>query len=69
MYPGQTEKFMKAFEKATKRQYGFLLVDLKPFTPDQERLKHEVTWPDECDYEAIKGSDNGQNYETIPDVI
>lgn len=40
MYPGHTEKFMKTFEKATKYPYGYLLVDLKPFTPDESRLNY-----------------------------
>lgn len=39
MYPGETEKFMKTFNKAMKNPYGYLLVDLKPFTPDDKRLK------------------------------
>jgi hypothetical protein len=39
MYPGNTEKILKPFAKATKYPYGYLLVDLKPFTPDNQRLK------------------------------
>ena len=46
MYPQNTEHFTKAFEKSTKYPYGFLLVDLKRFTPDQERLKYNVVWPE-----------------------
>ena len=44
MYPGQTEKFMKAFAKATKYPYGYLLVDLKPFTAEDDRLKFDFKW-------------------------
>ena len=40
MYPGHSEKFMTAFEKATKQPYGHLIVDLKPFTPEGQRLKY-----------------------------
>ena len=47
MYPGQSEKMMKMFEKATKKPYGYLLVDLKPFTPENDRLKSEVLWADQ----------------------
>ena len=47
MYPGRREIFMKMFNKATKQPYGYLLVDLKPFTPENERLKHRVMWQDD----------------------
>lgn len=47
MYPGNSEKFIKIFGKATKDPYGFLLVDLKPFTPENDRLKAVVTWADQ----------------------
>ena len=47
MYPGQSEKMMKMFEKATKKPYGYLLVALKPFTPENDRLKSEVPWADQ----------------------
>ena len=46
MYRQNTEQFTNTFEKATKHPYGFLFVDLKPFTLDQERLKCNVMWPD-----------------------
>lgn len=44
MYPGNIEKFQKAFAKATKQPYGYLLVDLKPFTPENDRLKCGIKW-------------------------
>jgi hypothetical protein len=39
MYPGNSEKLLKPFEKATKYPYGYLLVDLKPYTPEDQRIK------------------------------
>ena len=39
MYPRNIDKFMKLFVKATKYPYGYLLVDLKPFTHEDNRLK------------------------------
>jgi hypothetical protein len=39
MYPGQSDILLKQFAKATKYPYGHLLVDLKPFTPENQRLK------------------------------
>ncbi|WAQ96109.1 hypothetical protein MAR_028799 [Mya arenaria] len=40
MYPGHMDKFMHTFAKATKYPYGYLLVDLKPFTVENDRLKY-----------------------------
>ena len=54
MYPRNAELFMKAFGKATKYPYNFLLVDLKPFTPDHERLKCSVKW---CDSQNLPVKD------------
>jgi len=48
MYLGHSDKFMKTFAKATKNPYGYLLVDLKPFTPEDKRVKcieHYITQP------------------------
>ncbi|WAR09591.1 hypothetical protein MAR_034667 [Mya arenaria] len=33
MYPGHCDILLKQFAKATKHPYGYLVVDLKPFTP------------------------------------
>ena len=46
MFPNNTDKFMKCFEKATKRPYGFLLLDLKSFTPANQRLRYDIMWKD-----------------------
>ncbi|WAQ97388.1 LOW QUALITY PROTEIN: YMD3-like protein [Mya arenaria] len=42
MYPGHTDKCMNAFAKATKYPYGYLLVNLKPFTAEDDRLKYDL---------------------------
>ena len=47
MYPGKSEKMMKMFENATKKTYRYLLVDLKRFTSENDRLKSEVLWTDQ----------------------
>ena len=44
MYPRNTDKFLKAFEKATKWCYGYLLVDLKPFTNESDRMIYGLKW-------------------------
>ena len=42
MYPGQTNFFIKQYEEAVKRPFGYLLVDLKTTTPDNCRLRTNV---------------------------
>jgi hypothetical protein len=39
MYPGKAEVFMNQFHHATKDPYGYMLVDLKPHTPRECRLR------------------------------
>lgn len=39
MYPGKTKYFMEAYEDAVAPQYGYLLVDCSPTTPDEMRLR------------------------------
>ncbi|MCG8430075.1 MAG: hypothetical protein MJA29_02735 [Candidatus Omnitrophica bacterium] len=38
MYPGQAEKFMHAYSKATALPYGSLLIDCRSTTSDDQRL-------------------------------
>ena len=40
MYPGQNEKFLSTYRMATSKLFGYLLIDLKPDTPNDKRL-----WP------------------------
>ena len=40
MYPGQSEKFLSTYRMATSKPFGYLLIDLKPDTPNDKRL-----WP------------------------
>ena len=49
MYPGRSEIFMKTFTKATKQPYNPMIIDLKAFTPEHERLNAKVQWQDETD--------------------
>ena len=39
MYPNNWQLFLKTFHYATKEPYGYLLVDLKQDTADENRLK------------------------------
>ena len=40
MYPGQSEKFLSTYRMGTAKPFGYLLIDLKPDTPNDKRL-----WP------------------------
>ena len=42
MYPGQTAWFMKQYEDAVQRPFGYLFVDIKPTTHDSCRLRTNV---------------------------
>ena len=42
MYPKQTALFLKEYEEAVRRPYGYLFVDLKPTTPESCRLRTNV---------------------------
>ena len=39
MYPSHPKKFMIKYTEATKRPYGYLFIDLKQNTPEDDRLK------------------------------
>jgi len=42
MYPGRTDFFLKQYEEAVKRPYGYLLIDLITTTRDDCRLRTNV---------------------------
>ena len=46
IFPGKSNFLPKAFEKATKKPYSYLFVDLKAQTPEKIRLRGQI-FPDE----------------------
>lgn len=42
MYPGKSQFLVEAFEDATKDAYGYLMIDLKPSTPDTLRIRARI---------------------------
>lgn len=42
MYPGKWRAFLKAFEDATRKPHSYLLVDLRPDTPEACRLRAKI---------------------------
>lgn len=49
MYPTKTRFFVESFKDATQQPFGYLLVDLKPDTPEEYRLRTGV-FPGETSY-------------------
>ena len=48
MYPNRPQHFMAEYDRATRKPYGYLFVDLKQDTPDDQRLKTDLFEPP-CD--------------------
>ena len=44
MYPNRPQHFMAEYDMATRKPYGYLFVDLKQDTPDDQRLKLSTLW-------------------------
>ena len=75
MYPGQTDFFIKRYEQAVRRPFGYLLVDLKTATQDNCRLRtnalpgeerfDNVGVPDNISQEVLKYLKQ-QNLATAP---
>ena len=42
IYPSTSGMFMKRFEEATSRPYGYLIIDLKSSTSEQDRLQTDI---------------------------
>ena len=40
--PGRVQEFMRSYEDVTSRPHGYLMLDLKPTTDDQQRLPGEI---------------------------
>ena len=57
MYPGRTDFFLKQFEEAVRRPYGYLLIDLKTTTQDDCRLRTNVL-PEEEGFNQVAMEEN-----------
>ena len=56
-YPGSTDFFIKRYEEAVRRPFGYLLVDLKTTTQDNCRLRTNVL-PGEERFDNVGVPDN-----------
>ena len=53
MYPGNSKFMVEAFKDATSGPYGYLLIDMKPYTEDIYRLRTNI-FPGETHYVYIR---------------
>lgn len=42
MYPENSQHLLRHFKEATSKPYGYLLVDLKPTTPEHLRMRTDI---------------------------
>ena len=60
IYPSTSAIFMKRFEEATSRPYGYLVVDLKSSTSEQDRLRTDIF--ESSDQQAFEPPDEDTIY-------
>ena len=53
MYPGNSKYMVEAFKDATSGPYGYLLIDMKPYTEEAYRLRTNI-FPGETHYVYIR---------------
>ena len=71
IYPSTRAMFMKRFEETTSRPYGYLIIDLKSSTSEQDRLQtdifestdqHAFEPPDE---ETLSGDEDASSVDSL----
>ena len=53
MYPGSSKFLIESFGDATRKPYGYLLIDLKPDIEDRLRIRTQI-FPDETQIVYVK---------------
>ena len=53
MYPGHSKYMVEAFKDATSGPYGYLLIDMKPYTEETYRLRTNI-FPGETHYVYVR---------------
>jgi hypothetical protein len=65
MYPSNSKKFMIKYIEATKRPYGYLFIDLKQNTPEENRLKTDI-FENIPDRESVHCKLTLESHQTLP---
>ena len=60
MYPGNHQHLVRRFKEATSKPYGYMVIDLKPFTHEHQRLRTDIFDPPVYD-RCIKEEDHPQS--------
>ena len=68
VYPTQVKFFINAFQDATQREHGYLLLDLHPNTPDTLRVRTKILDNEEMTiYTPSDGAQGEMEFVTSPD--
>jgi hypothetical protein len=69
VYPSRKNFLLQKFDEDTERPYGYLLVDMKPTTPDSLRLRTDVLGTGiEKDEEGEEDVEDEEDMEEEEDV-
>lgn len=68
MYPENSQHLMRYFKEATSKPYGYLLIDLKPTTPEHLRLRTDALDPiksgsEENNTYSLENPPSGQTHQ------
>jgi hypothetical protein len=69
MYPHRSNVFMQTYDIATRKAHGYLLVDLKQSTPEEERLKTDIFQEGTGDKEQNKIPPPGRPDDNAPKIV
>ena len=73
MYPGRLDEFLHLYSSAVSKPYGYLVIDAKQRTPDEERFKTDIFSSDNnniLENEVIKTDKFGNNtHQVVDDVM
>ncbi|RWS21298.1 hypothetical protein B4U80_06589 [Leptotrombidium deliense] len=53
MYPGNYKHFLEAYNDATEKDFGYLVIDIKPGTPSKYRLRTRITLDEHTPFSPI----------------
>ena len=53
MFPGQLDEFLQLYDEAVEKPYGYLIIDAKQTTPNEERFKTDIFASNNPDEEEL----------------
>ena len=69
IYPNASAMFMKRYEEAVQQPYGYLVVDLKPGTPEHRRLHKDLFPENEIIDDTLSDDDDDNEEEEETDTV